>query len=268
MKLNKMLAFGASLVLISSCAVLPVSADSKGIYVVVLRVENGCYHVIDPNQEGLLDRNMIDYYTPSIGEIQLGDIIFCEGCEWYAPESGWDDDYTYDQISIGIAEGVEDSGIEPNFSIVGSVLDNPETDTFKVENFSIKEYNATRHRIRCHLVSESDKTKKHYFDFNLENRDIPLEHVDWASLQNGDTVSCITYNGFPVFVTEKEGFSADGDADGNGALDILDIITVNKAILGKENLDPERIPYIDFNQNNVPDSDDALTMLKMLVGLA
>ena len=57
------------------------------------------------------------------------------------------------------------------------------------------------------------------------------------------------------------------DEDGNGTLDILDIITVNKAILGKENLDAERIPYIDFNQNQIPDSDDALTMLKMIVGL-
>ncbi len=278
MKLKKLLAFGASLVLVSSCAVLPVSADSKGIYVVVSRVDtkNGAdngYYVVAPHREGYLDRSKMEYYTPSIGEIQQGDIIFCEGCRWDSTEEEIDGAYTYDYFSIVIAN----SEIKPDYSVVGSVLDNPETDTFKVEDFSIEENDRAFHRIRCNLVSESDKTKSHYFDFNLENRDISIEHVDWASLQNGDTVSCITYNGFPVFVTEKvsditvkpvSAITANGDADGNGALDILDIITVNKAILGKENLDAERIPYIDFNQNNVPDSDDALTMLKMIVGLA
>ena len=59
----------------------------------------------------------------------------------------------------------------------------------------------------------------------------------------------------------------DGDADGNQEVDILDIITINKTILGKEILSAERLPHIDFNKNGVPDSDDALTMLKMLVGL-
>ncbi|MBR4320506.1 MAG: dockerin type I repeat-containing protein [Oscillospiraceae bacterium] len=59
----------------------------------------------------------------------------------------------------------------------------------------------------------------------------------------------------------------DGDANGDEAIDILDIITINKTILGKEILSAERLPHIDFNKNGVPDSDDALTMLKMLVGL-
>ncbi|MBE6876067.1 MAG: hypothetical protein E7496_04965 [Ruminococcus sp.] len=59
----------------------------------------------------------------------------------------------------------------------------------------------------------------------------------------------------------------DGDADGSGTLDILDVITVNKAILGKEDISPDRIPYIDFNGNGVPDSEDSLVMMKMIVGL-
>ena len=59
-----------------------------------------------------------------------------------------------------------------------------------------------------------------------------------------------------------------GDADGNGDLDILDVITVNKAVLGKEALAEDKISLVDFNGNGVPDSDDALTMLKKIVGLA
>ena len=61
---------------------------------------------------------------------------------------------------------------------------------------------------------------------------------------------------------------ATGDADGNGKLDILDIITVNKVVMGKETLDPDRIFYIDFNQNGSADADDSLIMIKKLVGLA
>ena len=59
----------------------------------------------------------------------------------------------------------------------------------------------------------------------------------------------------------------DGDADGSGTLDILDVITVNKAILGKEDISPDRIPYIDFNGNGIPDAEDSLVMMKMIVGL-
>ncbi len=64
-----------------------------------------------------------------------------------------------------------------------------------------------------------------------------------------------------------ETLTPDGDADGSGKLDILDVITLNKAILGKGELAPDRIAYIDFNQNGVPDATDSLAMLKKIVGL-
>ena len=70
-----------------------------------------------------------------------------------------------------------------------------------------------------------------------------------------------------ISVNPVPAVTATGDADGSGELDILDIITVNKAILGKENIAEDRISCVDFNGNGVPDADDALTMLKMLVGL-
>ncbi len=58
-----------------------------------------------------------------------------------------------------------------------------------------------------------------------------------------------------------------GDADGNGEIDILDVITINKAILGKENLSENGLKAIDFNGNGKPDSDEALTLLKYIVGI-
>ena len=58
-----------------------------------------------------------------------------------------------------------------------------------------------------------------------------------------------------------------GDASGDGEVDILDVITINKAILGKENLSENGLKAIDFNDNGKPDADEALTLLKYIVGL-
>ena len=99
--------------------------------------------------------------------------------------------------------------------------------------------------------------------------------VSMENAQVGDTYT-FAFNGnylllpvaeSEVTVTPVPTVTATGDADGSGELDILDIITVNKAILGKEALSEDKISSVDFNGNGIPDADDALTMLKMLVGL-
>ena len=59
----------------------------------------------------------------------------------------------------------------------------------------------------------------------------------------------------------------EGDADGSGKIDILDVITLNKAILGKEELSETQLKAIDFNGNGKPDSEEALTLMKYIVGL-
>lgn len=58
-----------------------------------------------------------------------------------------------------------------------------------------------------------------------------------------------------------------GDADGDGTVNIVDVITLNKIIFGKEELESKNLRNIDVNQNNVPDSTDSLTILKVIVGL-
>ena len=58
-----------------------------------------------------------------------------------------------------------------------------------------------------------------------------------------------------------------GDADGNQKIDILDVITLNKATMGKETLSENSLKAIDFNQNGKPDSEESLTLLKYIVGL-
>ena len=61
--------------------------------------------------------------------------------------------------------------------------------------------------------------------------------------------------------------SITGDANLDGTVDILDVITINKAVLGKETLTRHQNEFSDVNQNGVPDSSDALAVLKYIVGL-
>jgi len=70
--------------------------------------------------------------------------------------------------------------------------------------------------------------------------------------------------------TESESTAEEyqqGDASGDGKVDVLDVITINKAAMGKETLSPEQLKAIDFNQNSKPDSEEALMLLKYIVGL-
>jgi len=58
-----------------------------------------------------------------------------------------------------------------------------------------------------------------------------------------------------------------GDASGDGRVDIIDVIVVNKAVLGKEIITDAQLKAIDFNENGKPDPDEALTLLKYIVGI-
>ena len=58
-----------------------------------------------------------------------------------------------------------------------------------------------------------------------------------------------------------------GDADCSGEVNILDVITLNKAILGKEELSEQGIKNADLDQSGKPDSTDALNIMKYIVGL-
>jgi len=58
-----------------------------------------------------------------------------------------------------------------------------------------------------------------------------------------------------------------GDADLSGKVDILDVITVNKAILGKEKLEGQALINADINGDGKPDASDSLSIMKAIVGL-
>ena len=58
-----------------------------------------------------------------------------------------------------------------------------------------------------------------------------------------------------------------GDADCNGVVNIVDVITMNKAIMGKENLSPQGLKNGDLNGDGTPTSEESLQIMKKIVGL-
>ncbi|MBR4320654.1 MAG: dockerin type I repeat-containing protein [Oscillospiraceae bacterium] len=58
------------------------------------------------------------------------------------------------------------------------------------------------------------------------------------------------------------------DVNEDSAFDILDIITVNKAILGKELLTDSQNKAADADGNGTVDSNDSLLLMKYLIGMA
>jgi len=58
-----------------------------------------------------------------------------------------------------------------------------------------------------------------------------------------------------------------GDVDDNNIINILDVITLNKNLLGKENISEKQQKQADVDQSGLPDSNDSLLILKYIVGI-
>ncbi|MBR7085145.1 MAG: carbohydrate binding domain-containing protein, partial [Oscillospiraceae bacterium] len=58
-----------------------------------------------------------------------------------------------------------------------------------------------------------------------------------------------------------------GDVNLDGEIDILDVITLNKAVMGKEILNDQQNKNADVNKNGSPDANDSLMILKYIVGM-
>ncbi|MBR7083997.1 MAG: dockerin type I repeat-containing protein, partial [Oscillospiraceae bacterium] len=67
--------------------------------------------------------------------------------------------------------------------------------------------------------------------------------------------------------SEQTGDILWGDADVNGEVDILDVITLNKAIMGKETLKPQGEINADVDQSGKPDAVDSMNILKLIVNM-
>ena len=91
--------------------------------------------------------------------------------------------------------------------------------------------------------------------------------LTWAVAEVKTQEKTLTFYKADLSKASAENAFKLGDATGDGEIDILDVITVNKTILGKETLTDAQLKAIDFNQNGKPDSTESLAILKYIVGL-
>lgn len=100
---------------------------------------------------------------------------------------------------------------------------------------------------------------------NPSNLESGFQDEDFAEV---DTFSAPEYTSVAeTLPVAKLKPTMQGDADESGRVDILDVIAVNKAILGKEILSDQGFANADVSGNNKPDSVDSLMIMKKIVGL-
>lgn len=88
--------------------------------------------------------------------------------------------------------------------------------------------------------------------------------------KNGYTFEVISSNPTePEVPTDTTGIQElmPGDVNNDNSIDILDVIAMNKAVLGKEIFTEEQIKISDFNQSGAVDANDSLQLMKYIVGL-
>ncbi len=96
-----------------------------------------------------------------------------------------------------------------------------------------------------------------------ENVHLDVTNCDNLTIYNTEAgISQILYQ-----FAKTESVFINGDVNTDGKVDILDVITINKAILGKEILTDEQNQAADLNKNSKVDSNDALMLMKAIVGL-
>ena len=93
------------------------------------------------------------------------------------------------------------------------------------------------------------------------------------AVKNGTANILATCNGktykkvITVSFVEARSAVLTGDVDENGSVNILDIIVMNKAILGQKALTVTQQQAADIDKNGMVDTIDSLTLMNMIVGL-
>ncbi|MBR4101797.1 MAG: dockerin type I repeat-containing protein [Oscillospiraceae bacterium] len=141
-----------------------------------------------------------------------------------------------------------------------SVFDDPLTEVYTISPSSLGNL--------LKMQKEGFNTIRTFMDFT-ETYQMPGA-ISWKDIRDGDKAEMLIYNNVPCIPISVDPL---GDADGSGSLDILDVIVINRHILGAAELPaakraPGELGQADFNGNGRIDADDSLGMLKRIVGIA
>ncbi len=133
---------------------------------------------------------------------------------------------------------------------VAAYLSRTELYSYSPENQKIREKADSQLETVRMFCQEQGFTEKYAFNFTT-----------WVSDEE-KTTDDIKYGDTEIDITVKA-----GDLNLNDKLDILDVITLNKAILGKEKLNPVQELAADANKDDKIDASDSLAIMKAIVGI-
>ena len=89
----------------------------------------------------------------------------------------------------------------------------------------------------------------------------------WYGGKDGKELSSITLKSVDVYYKQKALAELWGDANCDGTVDILDVVLLNRTILGKDTVTEQGLANADLNMNEVPDIIDSQNILKLIVKL-
>ncbi|GEM_PF-5607770 len=178
------------------------------------------------------------------------------------------DSYFNEMISIVAPSGTEYTQEDfPELAVLGEgtffksyVKSGTETDGETAWDFQFDFYSSAAEK---GLTSNKEI---YYFIKDIEtqlNQNHPeIDAVAWFGHDYSAEDDLFLYDLIPV-----SDIVLTGDLDLDGRISILDVITLNKAVLGKEVLSAEQNQAADVNHDNTIDSEDSLLIMKYIVGL-
>ena len=93
------------------------------------------------------------------------------------------------------------------------------------------------------------------------------QHIWFNFIQNTDYAQSGTFQADDGFIEIAGGEYTPGDVTQDGKIDILDVITINRSIVGKESLTPIQKKAADMDGDGIPSATDSMTIMRMIVGL-
>jgi len=163
-----------------------------------------------------------------------------------------------------MAEPVTEKDSKHGIDVTGNVLANEERETYCIQvSETIK--NAFRLSYETDPETGATKSYAYYHDAFIYHGYVQPDGIDLENIGTGDEMTFLMYNGFPVIPTA---ISRLGDANADGALSIVDVVMVNRHVMGADMTSTTmNTDAADFDKNGEVTHEDSLSILKRLVGL-